>query len=181
MFRNIATCRAGNVIGGGDWAKDRLITDIMISVSIGKKVSIRNPKATRPWQHVLEPLSGYLQIGQKLLEEKVEFAEAWNFGPSDEGSITVEEVVQNVKKHWDKIDYEINQDPNQLHEANLLKLDCTKANTILKWKDVWDSETTFEKTVKWYKAYYENNKVLTSEDLENYIKEAVGKNIVWTN
>ena len=177
----IATCRAGNVIGGGDWAKDRLITDIMISVSIGKKVSIRNPKATRPWQHVLEPLSGYLQIGQKLLEEKVEFAEAWNFGPSDEGSITVEEVVQNVKKHWDKIDYEINRDPNQLHEANLLKLDCTKANTILKWKDVWDSETTFEKTVKWYKAYYENNKVLTSEDLENYIKEAVGKNIVWTN
>ena len=177
----IATCRAGNVIGGGDWAKDRLITDIMISVSIGKKVSIRNPKATRPWQHVLEPLSGYLQIGQKLLEEKVEFAEAWNFGPSDEGSITVEEVVKNVKKHWDKIDYEINQAPNQLHEANLLKLDCTKANTILKWKDVWDSETTFEKTVKWYKDYYENNKVLTSEDLENYIKEAVGKNIVWTN
>ena len=178
----IATCRAGNVIGGGDWAKDRLITDIMISVSIGKKVSIRNPKATRPWQHVLEPLSGYLQIGQKLLEEKVEFAEAWNFGPSDEGSIAVEEVVQNVKKHWDKIDYEINQDPNQLHEANLLKLDCTKANTILKWKDVWDSETTFEKTVNWYKNFYENNKeLLTQSDLENYIKEAVGKNIVWTN
>ena len=178
----IATCRAGNVIGGGDWAKDRLISDIMISVSIGKKVSIRNPKATRPWQHVLEPLSGYLQIGQKLLEEKVEFAEAWNFGPSDEGSIAVEEVVQNVKKHWDKIDYEINQDPNQLHEANLLKLDCTKANTILKWKDVWDSETTFEKTVNWYKNFYENNKeLLTQSDLENYIKEAVGKNIVWTN
>ena len=178
----LATCRAGNVIGGGDWAKDRLITDIMISVSQGKKVSIRNPKATRPWEHVLEPLSGYLHIGQKLLEEKVEFAEAWNFGPSDEGSITVEEVVQNVKKHWDKIDYEINQDPNQLHEANLLKLDCTKANTILKWKDVWDSETTFEKTVNWYKNFYENNKeLLTQSDLENYIKEAVGKNIVWTN
>ena len=154
----------------------------MISVSIGKKVSIRNPKATRPWQHVLEPLSGYLQIGQKLLEEKVEFAEAWNFGPSDEGSITVQKVVKNVKKHWNKIDYEINQAPNQLHEANLLKLDCTKANTILKWKDVWDSETTFEKTVKWYKAYYEEDKkVLTQIDLESYMKEAVGKNIVWTN
>lgn len=177
----IATCRAGNVIGGGDWAKDRLITDIMISVSIGKKVSIRNPKATRPWEHVLEPLSGYLHIGQKLLEEKVEFAEAWNFGPSDEGSITVEEVVQNVKKHWDKIDYEINRDPNQLHEANLLKLDCTKANTILKWKDVWDSETTFEKTVKWYKAYYENNKeILTQNDLESYIFDATNKGLIWT-
>ncbi|MGH2307418.1 CDP-glucose 4,6-dehydratase [Aliarcobacter sp. ERUVET-8] len=177
----IATCRAGNVIGGGDWAKDRLISDIMISVSIGKKVSIRNPKATRPWQHVLEPLSGYLQIGQKLLEEKVEFAEAWNFGPSDEGSITVEEVVQNVKKHWDKIDYEINSNPNQLHEANLLKLDCSKAHILLKWKDVWDSETTFEKTVKWYKSYYENNKeILTQNDLESYIADAKIKNIEWS-
>ncbi|MGJ0300979.1 CDP-glucose 4,6-dehydratase [Aliarcobacter cryaerophilus] len=176
----IATCRAGNVIGGGDWAKDRLITDIMISVSLGKKVSIRNPKATRPWQHVLEPLSGYLHIGQKLLEEKVEFAEAWNFGPSDEGSITVEEVVKNVKKHWDKIDYEINQVPNQLHEANLLKLDCSKAHILLKWKDVWDSETTFEKTVKWYKAYYEEDKkVLTQIDLESYIADAKAKNIEW--
>lgn len=176
----IATCRAGNVIGGGDWAKDRLITDIMISVSIDKKVSIRNPKATRPWEHVLEPLSGYLHIGQKLLEEKVEFAEAWNFGPSDEGSITVEEVVKNVKKHWDKIDYEINQDPNQLHEANLLKLDCSKAHILLKWKDVWDSNTTFEKTVKWYKAYYENNKeILTQSDLESYIADAKAKNIEW--
>ncbi|MGJ0342186.1 CDP-glucose 4,6-dehydratase [Aliarcobacter cryaerophilus] len=176
----IATCRAGNVIGGGDWAKDRLITDIMISVSQDKKVSIRNPKATRPWEHVLEPLSGYLHIGQKLLEEKVEFAEAWNFGPSDEGSITVEEVVQNVKKHWDKIDYEINKDPNQLHEANLLKLDCSKAHILLKWKDVWDSETTFKKTVKWYKAYYENNKeVLTQSDLESYIADAKRKNIEW--
>ena len=176
----IATCRAGNVIGGGDWAKDRLITDIMISVSIGKKVSIRNPKATRPWQHVLEPLSGYLQIGQKLLEEKVEFAEAWNFGPSDEGSITVEQVVQNVKKHWDKIDYEINKDPNQLHEANLLKLDCSKAHILLKWKDVWDSDTTFEKTVKWYKAFYEDEEILTKEDLEEYVKDAIYKKLEWT-
>ncbi|MDD3008372.1 MAG: CDP-glucose 4,6-dehydratase [Arcobacter sp.] len=176
----LATCRAGNVIGGGDWAKDRLITDIMISVSQGKKVSIRNPKATRPWEHVLEPLSGYLQIGQKLLEEKVEFAEAWNFGPSDEGSITVEQVVQNVKKHWDKIDYEINSNPNQLHEANLLKLDCSKAHILLKWKDVWDSDTTFEKTVKWYKSYYENNKeILTQNDLESYITDAKAKKIEW--
>ena len=177
----LATCRAGNVIGGGDWAKDRLITDIMISVSSGKKVSIRNPYATRPWQHVLEPLSGYLHIGQKLLEEKQEFAEAWNFGPSDEGSITVEEVVKNIKKHWDKIDYEINKDPNQLHEANLLKLDCSKAHILLKWKDVWDSDTIFEKTVKWYKAYYEEDKrILTQNDLESYVADAKVKNIEWT-
>ncbi|WP_304546530.1 CDP-glucose 4,6-dehydratase [Sulfurimonas microaerophilic] len=175
----LASCRAGNVIGGGDWAQDRLITDIMLSVSQAKKVSIRNPYATRPWQHVLEPLSGYLHIGQKLLEEKKEFGDAWNFGPSDEGSITVEEVVKNVKKHWDKIDYEINKDPNQPHEANLLKLDCSKAHILLKWQDVWDSDTTFEKTVKWYKAYYENNELLTQFDLQSYIADARSKSIEW--
>jgi len=178
----IASCRAGNVIGGGDWALDRLITDIMLSVSKGKKVSIRNPYATRPWQHVLEPLSGYLNIGQKLLEEKVEFSDAWNFGPSDEGSITVEEVVKNVKKHWNTIDYEITRDPNQLHEANLLKLDCSKAHILLKWNDVWDSNTTFEKTVKWYKSYYEKNEsILTKDDLNSYVNDAKNKNLEWTN
>ena len=175
----LASCRAGNVVGGGDWAQDRLMTDIMLSVSQGKKVSIRNPHATRPWQHVLEPLSGYLNIGQKLLEEKVEFADAWNFGPSDEGSISVEEVVKNVKKHWNKIDYEINRDPNQLHEANLLKLDCSKAHILLKWKDVWDSNTTFEKTVSWYKSYYEEENILTLQDLESYISDAKNKGVEW--
>ena len=175
----LASCRAGNVIGGGDWAQDRLVTDIMLCVSKGKKVSIRNPHATRPWQHVLEPLSGYLFIGQKLLEEKVEFAQAWNFGPSDEGSITVEEVVKNVKKYWDKIDYEIVCDPDQLHEANLLKLDCSKAHIILKWKDVWDSETTFEKTVLWYKDFYEKNIIATVQNLDDYIHKARQKNLSW--
>ncbi len=176
----LATCRAGNVIGGGDWAKDRLMTDIMLSVSNNKKVNIRNPHATRPWQHVLEPLSGYLMIGQKLLEEKKEFAEAWNFGPSDEGSITVEEVVHNVKKHWNAIDYDINQDINQPHEANLLKLDCSKAYTLLRWKDVWESDITFEKTVKWYKAFYEEDKtILTQDDLESYVNDAIKKGLVW--
>lgn len=175
----LASCRAGNVIGGGDWAQDRLMTDIMLCVSQGKKVSIRNPRATRPWQHVLEPLSGYLMVGQKLLEEQVEFGEAWNFGPSDEGSITVEEVVHHVKKHWDAIDYEITSDPNQLHEANLLKLDCSKAHIHLKWKDVWDSETTFLKTVKWYKDFYENNTVSTIQNLDDYIAQAKIKKLPW--
>ena len=175
----LASCRAGNVIGGGDWAQDRLLTDIMLSVSQGKKVSIRNPHATRPWQHVLEPLSGYLNIGQKLLEEKVEFADGWNFGPSDEGSITVEEVVVNVKTHWDKIDYEINKETNQLHEANLLKLDCSKAHITLKWKNVWNSGATFEKTVKWYKEFYEKNQILTEEDLDSYVSDAKTQKIEW--
>lgn len=175
----MASCRAGNVIGGGDWAKDRLMTDIMLSVSQGKKVSIRNPNATRPWQHVLEPLSGYLAIGQKLLAEKVEFGEAWNFGPSDEQSITVEEVINHVKKHWDSIDYEITRDPTQVHEANLLKLDCSKAHIRLKWKEVWDSETTFEKTVLWYKAFYDNDNIGTMDDLKQYVRDAKKKKLDW--
>lgn len=177
----LATCRAGNVIGGGDWAKDRLIPDIMVSVSNGKKVKIRNPNSTRPWQHVLEPLSGYLLIGQKLLEEKVEYADVWNFGPSDDGNITVKSVVENVKKYWDKVDYEINQETNQLHEANLLKLDCSKAHSKLKWRDVWDSDTTFEKTVKWYKEYYENYEILTEYDLDTYVNDAISKQIIWVD
>ncbi len=177
----LASCRSGNVIGGGDWAKDRLMTDIMLSTSKGERVSIRNPNATRPWQHVLEPLSGYLHIGQKLLEEKIEFSDAWNFGPSDEGSISVEEVIKNIKNYWDKIDYEINSKTDQLHEANLLKLDCSKAHTLLKWKDVWNSEKTFEKTVTWYKSYYENNKlVLTDDDIGTYINDAKEKGLDWT-
>lgn len=175
----LASCRAGNVIGGGDWAKDRLMTDIILSVSQGKKVSIRNPYATRPWQHVLEPLSGYLVVGEKLLKEQIEFAEAWNFGPSDERNITVEDVVNHVKKHWDKIDYEITRDLNQLHEANLLKLDCSKAHINLHWKDVWDSETTFEKTVLWYKAFYAQRILSTQNDIEQYILDAKRKRIAW--
>lgn len=175
----LASCRAGNVIGGGDWASDRLMTDIMISASENRKVNIRNPKATRPWQHVLEPLSGYLHIGQKLLESKKGFAEAWNFGPSDEGSITVEEVVEKVRKYWNKIDYKINQSPEQLHEANLLKLDCSKAYIKLKWKNVWDSDITFEKTVIWYRSFYKTQEIQTEQNLQEYICDAKIKQIEW--
>ena len=165
----LASCRAGNVIGGGDWADDRLIPDIMRAVDKNETVTIRSPHATRPWQHVLEPLSGYLLVGQKLLEGKKEFADGWNFGPSDEGSISVKEVVEHIKKSWDKIDYEIKEDPNNLHEANLLKLDCSKAHMKLNWNNVWASEDTFEKTVNWYREYYENGKVISEEQLRSFI------------
>jgi CDP-glucose 4,6-dehydratase len=176
----IASCRAGNVIGGGDWGQDRLVTDIMISVSQNKKVSIRSPHAIRPWQHVLEPLSGYLHIGQKLLEEKLEFSDAWNFGSSDKQSITVEKIVQNMKKYWNKIDYEIKKDSKKLHEANFLKLDCSKAYNILKWENIWDNDITFEKTVNWYKSYYEEDKnILTLCDLDSYINDAKNKGAKW--
>lgn len=177
----LASCRAGNVIGGGDWAKERLITDIMLSVSQGKKVQIRNPHATRPWQHVLEPLSGYLLLGQKLLEEKVEFAQAWNFGPTQEDAIRVEEVVKKVKNYWDRIEYVIDQNIEQPHEAQLLNLDCSKAKSTLRWESVWSSEKTFEKTVQWYKNYYEKSGAIsTLEDLQSYISDAKAKGLVWT-
>ena len=167
------------MIGGGDWAQDRLMTDIMLSVSRGEKVQIRNPYAIRPWQHVLEPLSGYLAIGQKLLKSKKEFAEGWNFGPDHEGSITVQKVVEAVKKHWNKIEYRLEQSDEQLHEANLLKLDCSKANIKLNWHSVWNSEMTFEKTVNWYKTYYQNQKTSTLENLHSYIADAREKKLEW--
>jgi CDP-glucose 4,6-dehydratase len=166
----LASCRAGNVIGGGDWAEDRLIPDMIRAVVKGEKVEIRSPHSTRPWQHVLEPLSGYLLVGQKLLEGKKEFAEGWNFGPSDEGSITVKEVVEYIKEYWDKIEYVINEDKNALHEANLLKLDCSKAHFKLGWKARWNSQMTFEKTVTWYKEFYENKSISSKEQLVNYLK-----------
>jgi len=177
----MASCRAGNVIGGGDWAQDRLITDIMVAISNDEKVKIRNPYSTRPWQHVLEPLSGYLHVGQKLLEGKKEFAEGWNFGPSDEGSISVEEVVKYIQQHWDKIDYELNLSEDNPHESDLLKLDCSKAHIKLKWKDVWDSQKTFELMISWYRSYYEDNIVLTQDNLLEYINDATVKGVEWVS
>jgi len=174
----LASCRAGNVIGGGDWAKDRLITDIVTATSEGKKVKIRNPNATRPWQFVLEPLSGYLLVGQKLLEGCAEYATAWNFGPTDEGNIKVKDVLEIFKKYWKKIEWEIDRQSN-FYEAQLLKLDCSKANFYLKWKNVWSSEQTFEKTILWYKNFYENNKILTEKHLLEYVQSAYNKGLIW--
>ncbi len=172
----LACCRAGNVIGGGDWAEDRLIPDIMRATSKGEKVILRNPNATRPWQHVLEPLGAYLLLGQKLLQKEVEFADAWNFGPNgDEGNLSVLNVVKNMKEFWTKINYEVEENANSVHEAYLLKLDCSKANSYLKWKSIWNSKTTFEKTANWYKSYYEKNECLSEFDLENYLEDAKTK------
>lgn len=167
----LASCRAGNVIGGGDWAEDRLVPDIMRAVAAGRSVDIRNPSATRPWQHVLEPLSGYLLVGQKLLDGNIEYAEGWNFGPSDEGSTSVGDVIRIVKTHWDRIEYTLNPHPPALHEANLLKLDCSKAHAKLGWKPVWTLKETFKRTVNWYREFYESGNLATSGDLDSYLKE----------
>ena len=140
----LASGRAGNVIGGGDWAVDRLIPDIIKATSKNEKVQIRNPKATRPWQHVLEPLSGYLNLGWKLLQEEVVFAEGWNFGPDNDSNLSVNEVINLSKKQWDTIDIEFSSNLQDHHEANLLMLDCSKANKIMKWSPVWDIDDTIK-------------------------------------
>ena len=175
----VVSVRAGNVIGGGDWGHDRLVSDIMRAASQSERVQIRNPHATRPWQHVLEPLSGYLLLGQKLLEGDREFSGAWNFGPSDEGHRNVLSVIRELQKYWSNIDYKIKADEKNPHEANLLKLDCSKAYAKLKWKSVWDSSTTFAKTAQWYKEYYESGRVLSEEQLTEYITDAKHKQISW--
>jgi len=126
-----------------------------------KAVTIRNPAATRPWQHVLEPLSAYLFLGQKLLEGKKEFAQAWNFGPADFDMIPVGELAKMIQKTWNNVDLKINKKTDGLHEAGLLKLDCSKAFSKLKWKPVWDIQTCVEKTINWYKNFYENEKILS--------------------
>ncbi len=173
----VASVRAGNVIGGGDWGDDRLVPDIMRAASQNKKIHIRNPHATRPWQHVLEPLSGYLLLGQKLLEGEREFSGAWNFGPSVDGHRKVLSVIKELHKNWSNIDYKIRADEKNPHEANLLKLDCSKAHAKLKWKSVWESSTTFAKTAQWYKEYYESGHVRSEEQLAEYIADAKQKHI----
>ncbi|MBF0559538.1 MAG: CDP-glucose 4,6-dehydratase [Nitrospirae bacterium] len=182
----LASARAGNVIGGGDWADDRLIPDIMRAVSRDEKVVIRNPKSTRPWQHVLEPLSGYLMLGQKLLEGRQEYAEGWNFGPDDESNINVETVVKKIKECWNKISHSLQPSnppalqSSNFHEAGLLKLDCSKAHLTLNWKPVWGFERTISATAQWYKEFYENDKIMSQRDLYEYIQDAKNKKLSWT-
>lgn len=176
----LASTRAGNVIGGGDWAMDRLIPDIVKSTSNQEVVKIRNPKATRPWQHVLEPLSGYLTLGWKLLDQNTAYAEAWNFGPDIQSNVTVGEVLNSSKNYWHAIDFEFSKDPNVVHEAHLLMLDCSKANKILKWNSVWNFDKTIEKTILWYKNYYEYGILNTENDLTAYVNAAQKAKISWT-
>ncbi|MBN1865175.1 MAG: hypothetical protein JW808_09770, partial [Victivallales bacterium] len=156
------------VIGGGDWAADRLIPDLMRGASENKTVTIRNPRSTRPWQHVLESLSGYLLLGQKLLEGNANFAGAWNFGPDNDESLTVEQVADEAKSQWDKINFTISTDPHAPHEATFLKLDSAKAREKLAWQPRWNSRQAIKKTAEWYRNYYGNATLNTQQDIEEY-------------
>ncbi len=149
----VATGRAGNVIGGGDWAEDRLIPDIMRAITQGKPVNIRNPDAIRPWQHVLEPLSGYLLLAQKLHEEGAAYAEGWNFGPDDEDAQPVQWIVEKLTKAWDERASWVLDGGNHPHEAHYLKLDCSKAKARLDWHPKWHLEDSLGAITDWYRAY----------------------------
>jgi CDP-glucose 4,6-dehydratase len=148
----IATGRAGNVIGGGDWAEDRLIPDIMRAIASGQSVRIRNPHSIRPWQHVLEPLSGYLMLAQKLYEEGPGFAEAWNFGPNDDDAKPVDWILDNLTKTWGEGASWKLDGGDHPHEAHYLKLDCSKAKSRLRWQPRWSLATAIDQICVWHKA-----------------------------
>lgn len=153
----MATARAGNVIGGGDWAQDRLIPDCVKSINANQKIEIRNPMAVRPWQHVLEPLSGYLLLGQKLLEEGEKYTEGFNFGPKEENVLKVSEVAQMVVEYYGKGEVIIHK-KDDLHEANLLMLNIEKAEKKLGWTPTYTANTAIAKTIEWYKHFYNKDK-----------------------
>lgn len=183
-YPNIATTRAGNVIGGGDWAKDRIVPDIITSWSNKIPVEIRNPYSTRPWQHVLEPLSGYLSLGAKLYEEKSEHKnQAYNFGPDSKVNKNVGELIEEMKSLWSNSPGWINNYVDDgKKEANLLKLSCDKANINLEWYPVMGFEETIEFTMSWYANFYlHKNSVFefTSNQINSYTSKAKELGIKW--
>lgn len=166
----VASARAGNVIGGGDWATDRLVPDCVRAILKGEKIVIRNPAAIRPWQHVLEPLSGYLMLAQKLYEEGPRYAEAWNFGPDDSDAKPVEWLVKSLCTKWGNGASSIIDKGQHPHEAHYLKLDCSKAKSELGWQPRWDLEKAMDSIAEWTRAYKEGKVVkdICLEQIEEY-------------
>ena len=155
--KSIASGRAGNVIGGGDWALDRIIPDCIRAIEKGEPIEIRSPKAIRPWQHVLEPICGYMTLASKMIQEPNKYCEGWNFGPNTESIVPVWDIANMVVQNYGKGTVVDKSDPTALHEANLLALDVTKAKIELQWTPKWDIKETVEKTVEWYKNYATEN------------------------
>lgn len=154
----LASVRAGNVIGGGDWAADRLIPDFFRSVYDNKKLLIRSPQAVRPWQHVLDPLSGYLLLAEKLVKNGSDFAQAWNFGPEQSSAKSVSWILNKLSKKFANFNWE-KENTKQEHETNILKLDISKAKSELRWFPKWSLETSLDNTISWYSAFKENEKM----------------------
>jgi CDP-glucose 4,6-dehydratase len=182
----LAVARAGNVIGGGDWAKDRIVVDAVVAWSQSEKVEVRRPQATRPWQHVLEPLSGYLSLGQSLYNDKKLNGEGFNFGPRAEQNRTVRELLSDLSGYWDfnKSDDAFTVTDNILfHEATLLKLNCDKSLALLKWQAALEYQDTIKFTSEWYYDYYQNSAdmmIKTIKQIGEYENIAKSKSLKWT-
>lgn len=170
-----ASARAGNVIGGGDWSEDRILPDCIRALSCGRPVVIRSPLATRPWQHVLEPLSGYLALGERLLRDPAVDG-AWNFGPSSASHHSVAEVVERVIAEWGSGEMHVDAPADALHEAGLLALDCTKAARELGWHPAWGFDETIATTVRWYRDVFDGAPAidLTREQIRAFSASEVG-------
>lgn len=173
----IATARAGNVVGGGDWAEDRLVPDFVRAAMSGAPLRIRSPGSTRPWQHVLEPLSGYLRLGEALLKDRA-VEGPWNFGPGTDAVLSVGEMTERMLAHWPGLRIEPDPGPHP-HEATLLSLDCTKAREELSWWPVWDAGMTIERTVRWYRGYAADGVARSSDDLRRYVADASSAGLPW--
>ena len=173
----IASVRAGNVIGGGDWADNRLIPDILTSFEKNEPVVIRNPKAIRPWQHVLEPLSGYLILAQKLYGDQKEYAEGWNFGPNDSDSKPVDWILDKMISKWPNSSWKLDVNSNP-HEANFLKLDISKAKLKLGWKPVWELNYTLEKIIAWHRAWLDKKdmQAMCLAEIKEYTRDMNNEN-----
>ncbi len=171
---SLATVRAGNVIGGGDWASDRLIPDCIRALNDDKKIVLRYPNAVRPWQYVLEPLSGYLLLASYMYQNGKDFSQAWNFGPDDDDLIPVEEVAKEMLRHWGEGEIDIEPD-RQYHEAELLKLDISKARSILNWRPVYNCKEAVKRTALWYRQYYRMNDTMaySIQEIEEYMERSL--------
>ena len=178
---SLATARAGNVIGGGDWACDRLVPDCIRAFRDGKTVEIRNPHATRPWQHVLEPLAGYMILGQKLLQHGNKFATGYNFGPEYGTPVRVADVARMVADVWGDGKVVVGNGDG-LHEANLLQLNIDKAKRELGFLPIWNAPHAIEETTKWYRAHYskEDMDKYTQQQINDFVNAARAKNVEWS-
>lgn len=174
----LASARGGNVIGGGDWSEDRLIPDLIRSISEEKTVMIRSPNSTRPWQHVLDCLSGYLQLGHFLLDGNQSFAEAWNFGPEKDGNRRVIEILEIFKEYINKLSW-VYDDASQPHEAQLLYLDNSKAREKLLWKPVLSFNETIRFTAEWYREWIYEKKLISEQQLWEYFALAQTRKAQW--
>lgn len=174
----VATCRGGNVIGGGDWGHYRLLPDLIQTVVSDTTLAIRYPQAVRPWQHVLDCLSGYLVVGQHLLAKTEGADEAWNVGPVHSESYTVLEIIELISEFWKPVSVEIAQG-KKAHEEHHLTLDSTKLSHAYGWEPIWDTRMSVQKTIEWAKAYALDNQCISQRQLQDYVADAVQKHVKW--